>query len=150
VVLGDNVHIDDVVTPWTYTAEAVISIGSNSYVNGTRFGCAREISIGRGALLADADPRYRLPQHAADRHDPTVPVRVAPVRLDENVSVACAAGILPGTIIDRNSVVAFGAVCVGVYPEDVIIAGNPARPLGPIRWAAGSHRWWEGVRHGNI
>src|SRR5437899_9691636 len=26
VVLGDNVHIDGLVTPWTYTAEAVISI----------------------------------------------------------------------------------------------------------------------------
>ena len=139
VVLGDNVHIDGLVTPWTYTAEAVISIGSDSYVNGTRFGCAREISIGRGAILADArilDTDFHSTR--ADRHDPTVPVRVVPVRLEENVWVAGAAGILPGTTIGRNSVVAFGAVCAGAYPGDVIIAGNPARPIAPIPGAAGA------------
>src|SRR5262245_11530387 len=86
VILGDNVHIDGVVTPWTYSPDAVIHIGSDSYVNGTRFGCAREISIGRGAILADArilDTDF----HSArvDRHEPKAPVRIAPVRLDENV-----------------------------------------------------------------
>jgi acetyltransferase-like isoleucine patch superfamily enzyme len=139
VVLGDNVHIDGVVTPWTYTAEAVILIGSDSYINGTRFGCAREISIGRGAILADArilDTDFHSTR--VDRHDPTAPVRVAPVRLEENVWVAAAAGILPGTTIGRNSIVAFGAVCAGAYPEDVIIAGNPARTIGPIPGSAGA------------
>jgi len=139
VVLGENVHIDGVVTPWTYTPEAVILIGSDSYVNGTRFGCAQNISIGRGAILADArilDTDFHSTR--VDRHDPTAPVRVAPVRLDENVWVAATAGILPGTTIGRNSVVAFGAVCAGAYPEDVVIAGNPARPIGPIPGSAGA------------
>jgi acetyltransferase-like isoleucine patch superfamily enzyme len=133
LVLGDNVQIDGVVTPWTYTAEAVISIGSDSYVNGTRFGCAREIVIGCRAILADArilDTDFHSAR--ADRHEPGAPVRVAPVHLEENVWVAAGAGILPGTTIGRNSVVAFGAVCTGAYPADVIIAGNPARPVGPI------------------
>jgi acetyltransferase-like isoleucine patch superfamily enzyme len=133
LVLGDNVNIDGVVTPWTYTAEAVISIGSDSYVNGTRFGCAREIMIGRRAILADArilDTDFHSTR--ADRHDPGAPVRVAPVHLEENVWVAAGAGILPGTTVGRNSVVAFGAVCSGAYPADVMIAGNPARPVGPI------------------
>jgi acetyltransferase-like isoleucine patch superfamily enzyme len=133
------VHIDGLVTPWTYTAEAIIIIGSDSYVNGTRFGCAREISIGRGAILADArilDTDFHSTH--ADRHDPTAPVRVRPVHIEENVWVAAAVGILPGTTIGRNSVVAFGAVCAGAYPEDVIIAGNPARPIGPIPGSAGA------------
>jgi len=139
VVLGNNVQIDGVVTPWTYTAEAVIRIGSDSYVNGTRFGCAREISIGSRAILADArilDTDFHSTH--IDRYDRSAPVRVAPVRLDDNVWVAAAAGILPGTTIGRNSVVAFGAVCAGAYPEGVIIAGNPARPIGPIPGAAGA------------
>ena len=127
VVFGDNVLIDGVVTPWTYSAEAVISVGSDSYVNGTRFGCQREISIGERAILGDArilDTDFH--STLRNRHDPEAPIRVAPVHIEENVWIAAAVGILPGTTIGRNSVVGFGAVCAGSYPPDVIIAGNPA------------------------
>jgi acetyltransferase-like isoleucine patch superfamily enzyme len=133
VILGDNVRVEGVVTPWTYSHEAVIRIGSDSYLNGTRFGCYREISIGPRAILADArllDTDFHSTH--ANRHDPSAPVRVAPIRLEENVWVAAGAGILPGTRIGRNSVVGFGAVCAGSYPADVIIAGNPARAVRPI------------------
>ena len=127
VVFGDNVLIDGVVTPWTYSADAVISVGSDSYVNGTRFGCQREIRIGERAILGDArilDTDFH--STLRNRHDPEAPIRVAPVHIEENVWVAAAVGILPGTRIGRNSVVGFGAVCAGSYPADVIIAGNPA------------------------
>jgi acetyltransferase-like isoleucine patch superfamily enzyme len=62
-----------------------------------------------------------------DRHDPTAPVRVAAIVLEDNVWVGAQAGILPGTRIGANSVVGFGAVCAGVFPENVVIAGNPAK-----------------------
>lgn len=133
VVMGDNVRVDGHVTPWTYSPEAVITIGSDSYVNGTRFGCQREITIGARAILADArilDTDFH--STCADRHDPAAPIRVAPVRIEENVWIAASAGILPGTVIGANSVVGFGAVCVGTYPADTIIAGNPARAIRPI------------------
>ncbi len=64
-----------------------------------------------------------------DRHDPTAPIRVAPVILEDNVWVAAQAGILPGTSIGANSVVGFGAVCAGVYPGNFVIAGNPAKVI---------------------
>ena len=133
VVIGDNVHVDGVVTPWTYSADAVISIGSDSYVNGTRFGCQREITIGPRAILAHArlmDTNFHSTH--VDRHNPDAPVRVAPVRLGENVWVAGNAGLLPGTTIGSNSVVGFGAVCSGEYPPNVIIAGNPACVVRPV------------------
>lgn len=139
VVFGDDVLIDGIVTPWTYGADAVISIGSDSYVNGTRFGCRREILIGDRAILGDArilDTDFHSTR--GDRHDPAAPIRVAPVRIEENVWIGAAAGILPGTTIGRNSVVGFGAVCSGAYPADVIIAGNPAVVLRPIPAAAAS------------
>jgi hypothetical protein len=34
------------VTPWTYAPAATIEVGSDSFVNGTRFGCQRGITIG--------------------------------------------------------------------------------------------------------
>lgn len=138
VVIGDNVHIDSLVTPWTYSPDAVITIGSDSYVNGTRFGCQREITIGPRAILGHAhimDTNFHS-THADRRDNPDVPVRVSPVRLAENVWVAGSVGILPGTSIGANSVVGYGAVCAGEFPANVIIAGNPARVVRPIGDAA--------------
>ena len=51
---GDDVTVDAVTTPFTHAREARIEIGSGSYVNGTRFGCASLIRIGEGAILGDA------------------------------------------------------------------------------------------------
>jgi carbonic anhydrase/acetyltransferase-like protein (isoleucine patch superfamily) len=130
VIFGDNVRVGMTVTPWTYAADAVISIGSDSFVNGTSFACCREIRIGRRAILGRSsimDTDFH--SLGADRHDPTAPVRVAPVLLEDNVWVAAQAGVLPGTRIGQNSVVGFGAVCAGVYPENSVIAGNPARVI---------------------
>jgi acetyltransferase-like isoleucine patch superfamily enzyme len=132
-VFGDDVLIDGTVTPWTYGEDAVISVGSGSYVNGTRFGCRREIRIGDGAILGDArvmDTDFH--STGRNRHDPSAPIRVAPVHIAENVWIGAAVGILPGTSIGANSVVGFGAVCAGAYPADVIIAGNPAVVIRPI------------------
>ena len=128
VILGDNVRIGMTVTPWTYTAEAVITIGSDSFVNGTSFACCREIRIGRRAILGRSsimDTDFHSVR--ADRHRPDAQVRVSPVVLEDNVWVAAQAGIVPGTRIGENSVVGFGAVCAGVFPDGVVIAGNPAK-----------------------
>lgn len=133
VSFGDNVHVDGIVTPWTYAPDAMIRVGSDSYLNGTRFGCQHEITIGPSAILADArilDTDFH--STTTDRRNPAAPVRVAPVRLGANVWVAAAAGLLPGTTIGDNSVVGFGAVCAGAFPPNVIIAGNPARVVRPI------------------
>jgi acetyltransferase-like isoleucine patch superfamily enzyme len=128
VIFGDNVRVGLTVTPWTYGPTAVISIGSDSFINGTSFGCQREIRIGARAILGRAsimDTDFHSVE--IDRHQAEAPVRVAPVVLDENVWVGAQVGILPGTRIGRNSVVGFGAVCTGVFPENVVIAGNPGK-----------------------
>ena len=133
VVFGDNVLVDRVVTPWTYSPEALIEIGSNSYLNGTRFGCVSLIRIGAGAILGDAsiqDTDFHSVR--ADRHRREAPIRVRPVVIDENVWLASAVGVLPGTTIGRNSVVGYGAVCAGSYPPDSVIVGNPAKAVKEV------------------
>jgi len=133
VIFGDNVHVDAVVTPWTLDANAVITVGDGSYVNGTRFSCQQEITIGARTLLSDArilDTDFHSTM--ANRHDPSAPVRAAPIRIEENVWIAMSAGILPGTCIGANSVVGYGAVCAGVYPANSIIVGNPAKVVRSI------------------
>lgn len=133
VILGDNVRIGMTVTPWTYAVDAVITIGDGSFVNGTSFACAREIKIGRRAILGRSsimDTDFHSVR--ADRHDPAASVRVEPVVIEDNVWVAAQVGILPGSRIGANSVVGFGAVCAGVFPANVIIAGNPAKIIKSV------------------
>ena len=129
VVFGNNVTVGMEVTPFTHAPDALIEIGDDSYLNGTRFGCQQLIRVGPRAILADArilDTDFH-PLDPDRRHDPDGPVRIAPIILEENVWVGAAAGLLPGTRIGRNSVVGFGAICSGEYPANAIIAGNPAR-----------------------
>lgn len=133
VRFGDRVRVGMTVTPWTHARDAVIDIGDDTVLNGTRFGCVASIHVGRRCILAEAsilDTNFHSTR--ADRHDPGAPVRVAPVTLEDNVWVAAMAGILPGTTVGENSVVGYGAVLSGDYPADMIIAGNPAVAVRPI------------------
>lgn len=133
VVLGDNVVIDRLVTPWTYSFEAQITIGSDTYLNGTRFGCKQSISIGRLGIVGDAsisDTDFHSTH--VDRHSELANIRTAPVLIEENVWIASSVGILPGTRIGTNSVVGYGAVCAGIYPPNSIIVGNPARVIKTV------------------
>ena len=130
LVLGDYVHVGGKVIPATFSREAVIEIGAYTFLNGTRFGCAQRITIGTWCLVGCArimDTDFHSVQ--ANRHDPAAPVRVAPVEIGDNAWIGAFSGILPGTKIGQNSVVGYGAVCVGEYPRDVVVAGNPARVL---------------------
>jgi acetyltransferase-like isoleucine patch superfamily enzyme len=133
VVFGDNVVIGAYTTPWTHDRAAVITVGDGSYLNGTRMGAAKSITIGPHCILAEAhilDTDFHSVQ--INRHDPSAPVRTAPVFIAQNVWVAAHAGILPGARIGRNSVVGFGSVCTGEYPANCVIAGNPARVIRQI------------------
>jgi acetyltransferase-like isoleucine patch superfamily enzyme len=127
VELGERVTIGMTVTPWTTTAEAVIRIGDGTFLNGTRFGCAQRIDVGRRCILAECrvmDTNFHSIH--VSRHDPRAPVRVEAVSLGDNVWVAPDAALLPGTRIGADSVVGIGSICSGEFPSRVLVAGNPA------------------------
>ena len=133
VILGDNATVLGHTTPWTYTREARIVIGDNVIIGDTRFGCVAEISIGHDCMLANAsiqDTDFHSTH--VNRRLRDAPIRVAPVRIGNNVWVAQFAAILPGARIGRNSVVGFGTVCAREYPDNVIIIGHPGRVAGPV------------------
>lgn len=133
VIFGDDVTIGMVVTPWTYHQDAVLRVGSKVFLNGTRFGCASSITVGDRCILADAqimDTDFHSTH--IDRWSAAAPVHSAPVVLGNNVWVAGRVGLLAGTDIGENSVVGFASVCRGAYPANVLIAGNPARPVRPV------------------
>jgi acetyltransferase-like isoleucine patch superfamily enzyme len=134
VVFGDDVVIHGRLTPWTHSRDAKIRVGSRTSLDGVRFGCAKSITIGDRCTLATCeilDTDFHSTR--ADRHhNSDAPVRVSPVVVEDNVWIAAQAALLPGTVIGRNSVVGYGAICVQAYPESSIIFGNPARKVAPV------------------
>jgi acetyltransferase-like isoleucine patch superfamily enzyme len=130
VRFGDNVVVDMTVTPWTYHADASIEIGDGTFLNGTQFGCTRKISIGAESTVGNAaimDTNFH--STSINRRDPAAPVKSEPVHIGSNVWIGAQAGILPGTRIGDNSVVGFGAVCVGKYPANMLIGPPRATVL---------------------
>lgn len=133
VVFGDDVVIEMTVTPFTHSPAARIQVGNGVYLNGTRFGCVDTIDVGDGSIISDArimDSDF----HSIDRNrrSADAKVRVHPIQIGANVWIAAQTGVLPGSVIGENSVVAFGSVCTGVYPADVLVGGNPAKVLRAI------------------
>lgn len=134
VRFGNDVVVDMLVTPWTYTREAIIEIGNGVFLNGARFGCASRIAVDADSMIGESsllDTNFHSTSRSR-RHDDSVSVRVAPVAIGANVWIAAGAGVLPGTRIGDNSVVGFGAVCSGEYPADAIIAAPRAEVIRRI------------------
>lgn len=131
VSLGDNILVEGgpfkINTLYTYTEKAVISIGSNSYLNGIRIGCRNRVEIGRWCISADS----RITDNDAhsvypDRRDKNAPIVSAPVIIEDNVWLCLATVILKNVRIGRNSVVAAGSIVTRDVPPNCVVAGNPA------------------------
>jgi acetyltransferase-like isoleucine patch superfamily enzyme len=102
-------------------------------LGGTKFGCKKEITIGKDTIIATAsltDTDFHSIK--ADRRKEGAAVRVAPIVIAENVWIGQFAGIMPGTKIGTNSVVSFATVCMREYPANVVIIGNPGKVAMPL------------------
>lgn len=138
IIAGRNVQLNgtlnSVCTPWTYSKEAVIEIGSDSFLNGTRIGCRNKVVIGNRCIIGDA----RINDNdghgiQADRRDiPAEALESSPVILEDNVWVGAAVIILKGVRIGENSVIGAGSVVTKDIPANVVAAGNPCRVIRPI------------------
>ena len=137
VIIGDNVRIYGTghpVTPFTHSKDAIIRIGKNCFLNGTRFGCANSIEIGDDCILADTrimdtdfhpvDPVSRLNNG---------PCKVGKVVLGNNVWVGAGSFILRDTHIGSGSVIGAGAVVSGQYTDNELIIGNPAKVVKSLK-----------------
>jgi maltose O-acetyltransferase len=64
----------------------------------------------------------------------------APIIIGNSVFIGVGAIILPGISIGNNVVVAAGSVVTKNVPNDVVIAGNPAKVIRPIEEFISSYR----------
>lgn len=109
--------------------EASIRIGDNCLVNGTMIFSMSSVTIGDncmfgpGAKVVDNDSHRPSADSVTRRLAPAS----APIVINDNVWIGMNALILKGVEIGRNSIVAAGAVVTKDVPENVLVAGNPAR-----------------------
>ena len=70
-------------------------------------------------------------QHALDpaerNHDIRDNIRKSPVRIGDDCFIGTGSIILKGTILGNNCVVGAGSVVHGEFPDNCVIAGNPAK-----------------------
>lgn len=108
-----------------------IALGKNVFFNtGCSFQDRGGISIGNGSMLG-MNVTIATLNHglSLEKRSTTYPL---PVIIGDNVWIGSNATILPGVTIGNNSVVAAGAVVTKDVPENVVVAGIPAKVIKGI------------------
>lgn len=109
-----------------------INIGSGVCMSGCTLYSMDSITIGRntdigsGCKIIDNDFH---PLAYSDRHpiEKLEKVNKRPITIGEGCFIGANSIILKGSTLGKNVVVGAGSVVSGIYPDNVIIAGNPAK-----------------------
>ena len=110
-----EIHIGDYV---------LISPG-NEIISSERITIGSNTMIAAGCYISDSDWH--------DTYDRTAEHgKHAPIVLKENVWIGAHTIIGKGVTIGQNTIIGAGSVVVSDIPENVIAAGNPAKPLKPL------------------
>lgn len=108
-----------------------ITIGSGCGISGSTIYAMKKITIGDNVLIGgnckiidnDFHPLHenkRISQHYTD-------IKTKSIKIGDGCFIGANTIILKGTTLGRNVVVGAGSVVHGNFPDNVIIAGNPAK-----------------------
>ena len=115
---------------------AELIIGDEVGVSSVTIACARQITIGRGALIGGDTCIYDSDFHSVDAREravrPDPGAKTAAVAIGAEAFVGTGVTLLKGASIGPRAVVGAGAVVTGAVPADEIWAGNPARAIGRV------------------
>lgn len=108
-----------------------ISIGSGCGISGSTIYAMKEITIGDNVLIGGnckiIDNDFH-PLPASQRINQKVEdIKMRPVIIGDGCFIGANSIILKGTVLGKNCVVGAGSVVSGTFPDNVIIAGNPAK-----------------------
>ncbi|KAI8802178.1 maltose o-acetyltransferase [Cladochytrium replicatum] len=110
-----------------------LRFGKNVYMN---FGCVildcAKVTFGDNVLLAPNVQIYAA-THPLDHIERRGRELAYEITIGDDVWIGGGAIILPGVTIGSRSVVGAGSVVTKSVPEDVVVAGNPARVIRHIK-----------------
>ena len=123
---GENV---DIRTPIAGVNLGKVKIGSNVVVmNGSLMMASGGITIEDNTMLA-ANVQLISNNHDLDER---AIITCLPIHIKKNCWIGAGATILRGVTIGENSVVGAGSVVTKDVPDNVIVAGNPAKVIKNI------------------
>ncbi|MCB9103918.1 MAG: acyltransferase [Anaerolineales bacterium] len=146
MILGDGLELrswpgSNLLTPnhavvlATWQAGAVLRLGNHCGLTGAVVVAARRVEIGDRVLLGanctvtDTDFHPLAP---GDRQQDILAGATAPVVIEDDVFIGMHSLILKGVTIGRGAVIGAGSVVTRDVPPGIIVAGNPARRVGPV------------------
>ena len=111
-------------------SNAVLVIGSGVQINDyVHIACAYRIEIGEGTLIAS---KVYITDHDHDIESKIVnpiswPLKLKAVSIGNNCWIGENVSILKGVTIGNGCVIGANSVVTKSFPNDVVVAGNPAR-----------------------
>jgi acetyltransferase-like isoleucine patch superfamily enzyme len=139
LIFGDNVKVGaySLVSCTSHLSKygVGLTIGNNSaFGRFTEFGAAGGIEIGddviAGSYISFHSENHNFSDSSLLIRDQGVTSKG--IKIGNNVWIGAKATFLDGAIIGNNCVVAAGAVVNGIFPNNVIIGGVPAKILKEI------------------
>lgn len=117
----------------TRTDEAKINIGNNVGISGATIYARKGITIGDNTLIGGnvkiLDNDFHPIEVEARNLDIKDKIGTREVVIGRDCFIGCNSLILKGSKIGDGSVVGAGSVVAGVFQDNCIIAGNPARVI---------------------
>jgi acetyltransferase-like isoleucine patch superfamily enzyme len=109
-----------------------IEIGDGFGISGSTIYSTASIKIGRNAFIGanckivdnDFHPLEAEPRRLGQNESHT---KRKPITIGDDCFIGMNSIILKGTVLGNNVVVGAGSVVSGVFPDNCIIAGNPAK-----------------------
>ena len=104
-----------------------IFIGNNCRINGASIHAEASVSIGSNCVIASGVNIMDSDSHEVYSSNRTIGRDTpCPIIIGNNVWIGLNAIILKGAQVGDNSVIAAGSIVKGVFPNNSLIAGNPA------------------------
>jgi acetyltransferase-like isoleucine patch superfamily enzyme len=125
---GDN---NQFVTLYTHSPNAMIQIGNNAKLFGTRISSSFSVHIGNDVLIEDSgisDTNF----HSIDRNREPPKSETAEkcaVVIGDRVAIACRSIVAKGVRIGNDSLIGPGAIVTQSVPDMSFAMGNPAKVI---------------------
>lgn len=114
-----------------YAPGGHITIGEGCGISGTTFCSMVEVTVGDRVQVGANCKIMDNDQHALDPEERRLDIRdnvgKKAVRIGDDCFIGTGSIILKGTVLGRNCVVGAGSVVHGEFPDNCVIAGNPAK-----------------------
>lgn len=140
--IGDGFRVWSAHRQTLITGPGRIRIGNDCFVNaGAIIYSELAVTLGNDVALANEVYVMDTPSHGIEGRNP----EPKPVVIGDGTWVGARAIVLPGVTIGKRVAVGAGAVVTKDVPDDVLVAGNPARVVRPLNYPPLCQRAWHDV-----